>query len=110
MMVVPGVHQARRITKRSLSPVPAATGCHAVHPGQGLTTIQSPCWWPRVNLAAFPAQDARVLLLSDCVHNTDPGLAVRRLAGAAVQCCWTPWADELLEQTWQDTVAQAAPR
>jgi Mg-chelatase subunit ChlD len=41
-------------------------------PARGLTNIWFPLQEARRQLAAVPARDARVLLLSDCVHNAGP--------------------------------------
>ena len=41
-------------------------------PARGLTNIWFPLQAARRQLAAAPARDARVLLLSDCVHNAGP--------------------------------------
>jgi Mg-chelatase subunit ChlD len=41
-------------------------------PARGLTNIWFPLQIARRQLAAVPARDARVLLLSDCVHNAGP--------------------------------------
>jgi Mg-chelatase subunit ChlD len=41
-------------------------------PARGLTNIWFPLQIARRQLAAIPARDARVLLLSDCVHNAGP--------------------------------------
>jgi Mg-chelatase subunit ChlD len=51
-------------------------------PARGLTNISFPLQVARRLLAAVPARDARVLLLSDCVHNAgpDPRLAAAGLA------------------------------
>ena len=51
-------------------------------PARGLTNISFPLQLARQQLAAVPARDARVLLLSDCVHNTgpDPRVAAARLS------------------------------
>lgn len=50
-------------------------------PAKGLTNIAFPLQVARTELAARPARDARVLLLSDCVHNAgpDPREFARRL-------------------------------
>jgi Mg-chelatase subunit ChlD len=51
-------------------------------PARGLTNISFPLQLAREQLAAAPARDSRVLLLSDCVHNAgpDPRIAAARLA------------------------------
>jgi Mg-chelatase subunit ChlD len=51
-------------------------------PARGLTNISFPLQVARQQLARVPARDARVLLLSDCVHNAgpDPRLAATGLA------------------------------
>jgi Mg-chelatase subunit ChlD len=51
-------------------------------PARGLTNISFPLQLAREQLAAVPARDARVLLLSDCVHNAgpDPRVAAARLS------------------------------
>lgn len=51
-------------------------------PARGLTNIAFPLEVARRELARVPARDARVLLLSDCVHNAgpDPRPASSRLA------------------------------
>jgi Mg-chelatase subunit ChlD len=51
-------------------------------PARGLTNISFPLQLAREQLAAAPARDARVLLLSDCVHNAgpDPRAAAARLS------------------------------
>jgi hypothetical protein len=51
-------------------------------PARGLTNISFPLQLARQQLAAVPARDARVLLLSDCVHNAgpDPRFAAAGLA------------------------------
>jgi Mg-chelatase subunit ChlD len=51
-------------------------------PARGLTNISFPLQVARQELARIPARDARVLLLSDCVHNAgpDPRQAAARLA------------------------------
>ena len=41
-------------------------------PAQGLTNVAFPLELARRQLARVPARDARVLLLSDCVHNAGP--------------------------------------
>ena len=41
-------------------------------PARGLTNISFPLQVARAQLARIPARDARVLLLSDCVHNAGP--------------------------------------
>jgi Mg-chelatase subunit ChlD len=41
-------------------------------PAQGLTNVAFPLQVARRELARVPARDARVLLLSDCVHNAGP--------------------------------------
>jgi len=41
-------------------------------PARGLTNISFPLQVARQQLARIPARDARVLLLSDCVHNAGP--------------------------------------
>lgn len=50
-------------------------------PARGLTNISFPLQTARTQLARRPARDARVLLLSDCVHNAgpDPRLAASQL-------------------------------
>jgi Mg-chelatase subunit ChlD len=50
-------------------------------PARGLTNISFPLQLAREQLATVPARDARVLLLSDCVHNAgpDPRAAAARL-------------------------------
>jgi Mg-chelatase subunit ChlD len=50
-------------------------------PARGLTNVAFPLWVARRELARVPARDARVLLLSDCVHNAgpDPRPVVARL-------------------------------
>jgi Mg-chelatase subunit ChlD len=50
-------------------------------PAKGLTNIAFPLQLARQQLATIPARDARVLLLSDCVHNAgpDPRLEAARL-------------------------------
>jgi Mg-chelatase subunit ChlD len=50
-------------------------------PARGLTNIAFPLQVARRELAAVPVRDARVLLLSDCVHNAgpDPRPAAARL-------------------------------
>jgi Mg-chelatase subunit ChlD len=64
--------------------VPAAVLLDALLriPARGLTNISFPLQVARRLLAAVPARDARVLLLSDCVHNAgpDPRLAAAGLA------------------------------
>ena len=51
-------------------------------PARGLTNISFPLQVARQQLARIPARDARVLLLSDCVHNAgpDPRVAATGLA------------------------------
>ncbi len=51
-------------------------------PARGLTNVAFPLQLARRQLASVPARDARVLLLSDCVHNAgpDPRLAAAGLA------------------------------
>jgi uncharacterized protein with von Willebrand factor type A (vWA) domain len=51
-------------------------------PARGLTNISFPLQVARQQLARIPARDARVLLLSDCVHNAgpDPRLVATGLA------------------------------
>jgi Mg-chelatase subunit ChlD len=51
-------------------------------PAKGLTNIAFPLQVAARELARVPARDARVLLLSDCVHNAgpDPRLLAARLA------------------------------
>ena len=65
-------------------PVPAPVLLDALLriPARGLTNISFPLQTARRLLAAIPARDARVLLLSDCVHNAgpDPRLAAAGLA------------------------------
>lgn len=41
-------------------------------PARGLTNVSFPLQVARQQLARVPARDARVLLLSDCVHNAGP--------------------------------------
>jgi Mg-chelatase subunit ChlD len=41
-------------------------------PARGLTNVSFPLQLARQQLATVPARDARVLLLSDCVHNAGP--------------------------------------
>jgi hypothetical protein len=41
-------------------------------PAKGLTNIAFPLQVAATELARVPARDARVLLLSDCVHNAGP--------------------------------------
>jgi Mg-chelatase subunit ChlD len=41
-------------------------------PARGLTNISFPLQVARQQLARIPARDARVVLLSDCVHNAGP--------------------------------------
>ncbi len=41
-------------------------------PAQGLTNVAFPLQPARTELARVPARDARVVLLSDCVHNAGP--------------------------------------
>jgi hypothetical protein len=41
-------------------------------PARGLTNLAFPLQAARRELARIPARDARVLLLSDCVHNAGP--------------------------------------
>jgi hypothetical protein len=41
-------------------------------PARGLTNLAFPLQVARRELARVPARDARVLLLSDCVHNAGP--------------------------------------
>jgi Mg-chelatase subunit ChlD len=41
-------------------------------PARGLTNVSFPLQIARQQLALIPARDARVLLLSDCVHNAGP--------------------------------------
>lgn len=60
-------------------------------PAQGLTNVAFPLQVARRELAAVPARDARVLLLSDCVHNAGPD---PRPAAAAL-----PRLDVLLDTT-----------
>lgn len=50
-------------------------------PAKGLTNLSFPLQSAQRELARIPARDARVLLLSDCVHNAgpDPRLAAARL-------------------------------
>ena len=50
-------------------------------PARGLTNVGFPLELALTQLARVPARDARVLLLSDCVHNAgpDPRLAAARL-------------------------------
>ncbi len=50
-------------------------------PARGLTNVSFPLQVAHRQLARIPARDARVLLLSDCVHNAgpDPRLAATRL-------------------------------
>jgi Mg-chelatase subunit ChlD len=50
-------------------------------PARGLTNVGFPLQVAHRQLARIPARDARVLLLSDCVHNAgpDPRLAAARL-------------------------------
>ena len=50
-------------------------------PARGLTNIYFPLQLARRQLATVPARDARVLLLSDCVHNAGPD---PRLASAGL--------------------------
>jgi Mg-chelatase subunit ChlD len=52
-------------------------------PARGLTNISFPLQLARRQLAAVPARDARVLLLSDCVHNAGPD--PRRAAAGLVR-------------------------
>jgi Mg-chelatase subunit ChlD len=65
-------------------PVPAARVLDTLLriPARGLTNISFPLQLAREQLAAIPARDARVLLLSDCVHNAgpDPRIAAARLS------------------------------
>jgi hypothetical protein len=51
-------------------------------PARGLTNIAFPLRLAREQLATIPVRDARVLLLSDCVHNAgpDPRAAAARLS------------------------------
>jgi Mg-chelatase subunit ChlD len=58
-------------------------------PARGLTNISFPLQVARRQLASIPARDARVLLLSDCVHNAGPD---PRLAAAGL-----PRLDVLLD-------------
>ena len=60
-------------------------------PARGLTNVAFPLRLARRDLAAVPARDARVLLLSDCVHNA--GEDPRPLAAAL------PRLDVLLDTT-----------
>jgi Mg-chelatase subunit ChlD len=57
-------------------------------PARGLTNISFPLTVAKERLARAPARDARVLLLSDCVHNagTDPRLAAMALPRLDVLC------------------------
>jgi Mg-chelatase subunit ChlD len=50
-------------------------------PARGLTNVAFPLELARAELASAPARDARVVLLSDCVHNAgaDPRTAAERL-------------------------------
>jgi Mg-chelatase subunit ChlD len=50
-------------------------------PARGLTNVAFPLQLAREELAAVPARDARVVLLSDCVHNAGPD---PRLAAAGL--------------------------
>jgi hypothetical protein len=51
-------------------------------PARGLTNVSFPLELAAQQLARVPARDARVILLSDCVHNAgpDPRDAAARLA------------------------------
>src|SRR5699024_8080234 len=51
-------------------------------PAKGLTNVEFPLRMAARELARAPARDARVLLLSDCVHNAgpDPRPAAARLS------------------------------
>ena len=57
-------------------------------PARGLTNISFPLAVARGRLAGTPARDARVLLLSDCVHNAgpDPRLVAAALPRLDVLC------------------------
>ncbi len=67
-------------------------------PARGLTNIDFPLRIARRELARVPARDARVLLLSDCVHNAgpDPRSAAAGLARLDVLLDTSGEQDELL--------------
>jgi Mg-chelatase subunit ChlD len=67
-------------------------------PARGLTNVSFPLELASRELARVPARDARVLLLSDCVHNAgpDPRLAAARLARLDVLLDTTGEHDEAL--------------
>jgi Mg-chelatase subunit ChlD len=65
-------------------------------PARGLTNIAFPLELAQQQLARVPARDARVLLLSDCVHNAGPD--PRPLAGRL------PRLDVLLDATGEKDV------
>ena len=66
-------------------------------PARGLTNVAFPLATARRELAAVPAREARVLLLSDCVHNAGPD--PRPLAAAL------PRLDVLLDTTGEHDAA-----
>jgi Mg-chelatase subunit ChlD len=59
-------HLGRRIAPQALVESMAAI------PARGLTNVAFPLQVAARELARIPARDARVLLLSDCVHNAGP--------------------------------------
>ena len=59
-------------------------------PAKGLTNIAFPLQVAARELARVPARDARVLLLSDCVHNAGPTRGRSRPGCRGSTCCWTP--------------------
>jgi hypothetical protein len=58
-------------------------------PARGLTNVAFPLQVAARELARIPARDARVLLLSDCVHNAGPDPGRSRPACPGSTCCST---------------------
>ena len=71
-------------------------------PAKGLTNVAFPLQVAARELARVPARDARVLLLSDCVHNAGPIPARSRPGCPGSTCCWTPPASRtpIWPATW----------
>ena len=58
-------------------------------PARGLTNLAFPLQVARRELARVPARDARVLLLSDCVHNAGPDPVRSRRGSPGWRSCST---------------------
>ena len=76
-------------------------------PTQGLTNVSFALETAGRLLAGVPPRDARVLLLSDCVHNAGPTRGSPPPGCPAWTCCWTPPASRTSTSagTWRWSAA-----